>query len=146
MDFEWLVSDSTKEKPFMVAMAIAGIILPTSLMIFLTKPDLFVSWPITKVLLLAAAIGAPGLILSMCIVTVYNPEWDYFVKLGTAALFTNLFHFGIAAYAYFRPLRIGASYIVMATILMILLIGKMWENAAREKAAAKTAAAVDAKH
>lgn len=132
-----------RSRPLSVAVAAMALFVPGYLIIFLSKPSLFETVGLNGVLILSVAISLP--ILLLCFGLWYSPlssvlkaqqllqgqpqetdletivrnddplEWPCLLAGGWTA---NLLLFGTAAYAYFRPLRIGATFLLLAAILL----------------------------
>jgi len=133
-----------RNRPLSVAVAVAALFAPSSLIIFLSKPELYAVMGLNGVLLLSVTISLP--ILLLCYSIWYTPlavllkthrlvqgepadetdfeqalagedllEWPCVLAAGWSS---NLLLFGIAAFSYFHPLRIGATYLLLAAILL----------------------------
>lgn len=132
-----------RSRPLSVAVAIFALFVPSSLTIFLAKPKLFMAVGVNGVLLLSVCISLPIVMLCFGIwwtpltairdlariqregppkaadfetaLTADDPlEWPC---LLTASWTANLLLFLVATVAYFRPLRIGATYLLLAALL-----------------------------
>ena len=136
-----------RSRPFSVAVAVFALFVPSSLTIFLSKPMLFAMLGINGVLLLSVGISLPIIMLCFGIwwtpltairnlqriqregsarapdfeteLTAEDPlEWPC---LLTGSWTANFILFVVAAIAYYRPLRIGATFLLIA-----ILLGLLW--------------------
>jgi hypothetical protein len=134
-------------RPFSLAVAVFALFVPSSLTIFLSNPMLFATLGINGVLLLSVGISLP--IIMLCFSIWWTPltairnleriqregtarapdletelaaedplEWPC---LLTGSWTANFILFVVAAIAYYRPLRIGATYLLLAALL-----GSLW--------------------
>ena len=132
-----------RSQPLSVAVCVAALFLPTTLTIFLSTPSLFQSVGLNGVLVLSFAASLP--ILMLCFGLWYTPmsvllslerlirgikdsdddlatklnrddplEWPCLLSAGWTA---NALLFVISALAYRHPLRVGATYLLTASIL-----------------------------
>jgi hypothetical protein len=139
---------SQRSRPLSVAVAIFALFVPSSLIIFLSKPTLFMALGTNGVILLSVCISLP--IVMICFGIWWTPlntirdlqrisrqgppqvsdlqtsviaadplEWPC---LLTGAWTANLILFVVAALSYFRPLRIGATFLLLAILLVGLWI------------------------
>jgi hypothetical protein len=131
-----------RNKPLSIVMAVIALFGPSSLTIFLARPELFASLGLNGVLLLSATISAPIILLCYSIwwtplsallkivralqghppetdmlraMTAEDPlEWPCLLAGAWSA---NLVLFVIATVAYSQPIRIGATFLFTAGIL-----------------------------
>ncbi len=137
-----------RNRPLSVAVTAFALFLPASLTIFLSDPVLFTTLGLNGVILLAIAVSLP--IVMLCFGIWYTPlttllkaqqlvqgretqdqdvaqavnkedplEWPC---LLTGSWTATLVLYGIAAFAYAHPLRVGATYLLTAAILSGLWI------------------------
>jgi hypothetical protein len=137
-----------RSRPLSVAVAIFALFVPSSLILFLSKPTLFTVLGTNGVILLSVCISLP--IVMICFGIWWTPlnairdlqrisrhgppraadfetsviaedplEWPC---LLTGAWSANLILFVVAAVSYFRPLRIGATFLLLAALLVGLWI------------------------
>lgn len=131
-----------------VAIAVFALFAPGSLTIFLAKPQLFATVGFNGVLLLSVCISLP--IVMLCYGILWTPltalrqleriqregpprPEDFETQLNTedplewpclfsAAWTAHAILFVVAAIAYYRPLRIGATFVLIATLLLIVWV------------------------
>jgi hypothetical protein len=131
-----------RNKPLSIVVAALALFAPASLTIFLARPDLFSSVGVNGVLLLSVCISLPIILICygiwwtplsallkivralqghvpetdmLRIVTSEDPlEWPCLLAGAWSA---NVIMFVIAAVAYFRPIKIGATFLLTAGIL-----------------------------
>ena len=131
-----------RNRPLSIAVAVSAVFVPSSLIIFLSKPALYTQLGINGVILLSTAISLP--ILLLCYGLWYTPlktilqleqrmkgetdepdlldalksddllEWPCLFAAGWT---THLILYGVAGFAYFRPIRIGATLLLTAAII-----------------------------
>ena len=135
-----------RSRPLSVAVTVFALFVPASLTIFLSDPALFSSLGLNGVILLSLGISVP--IVMLCYGLWYTPlsalwkaqrlfqgqaepeddlaktlnaedplEWPCLLAGGWTA---NLVLYAIAAIAYTHPLRIGATFLLTAAILVVL--------------------------
>jgi hypothetical protein len=133
-----------RSRPLSLSVAVLALFVPASLVIFLAKPSLYGQLGVNGVILLSLAISLP--IVLLCFGICYTPlnalwrlqkmvagqplvpadmeaalkgedplEWPC---LLTGAWGANLILFSIAMVAYFKPLRIGATLLLTAVVLL----------------------------
>jgi hypothetical protein len=131
-----------------VAIAVFALFVPSSLTIFLAKPQLFAAVGFNGVILLSVCISLPILMLLFAIwwtplttvrqlqriqregpprtedlesqLNAEDPlEWPC---LFQAAWTAHLILFLVAAVAYYRPIRIGATFILLGLLLVIVWV------------------------
>ena len=130
-------------RPLNLLVAIGSVFLPSSLTILLSDPGIYSSFGLNGVVLLSVSISFPIVLLcSMIWYTPLNVGWetqrnvrgeedpkDYAIRLNSqdplqwpsllaGAWTANLILYSLAALAHFHPLRLGATYLLTATILM----------------------------
>ena len=131
-----------RNKPLGIVVAALALFAPASLTIYLAKPQLFSTLGVNGVLLLSVAMSVPIVLLCysiwwtplsailkilrtlqgeiadtdfLRIVTAEDPlEWPCLLAGAWSA---NAVMFTIAAVAYFKPIRIGATLLLTAAIL-----------------------------
>ena len=131
-----------RNRPLSIVIAVLSLFAPGSLIIFLARPGLFSQVGLNGVTLLSVCISVPVVLLCYGIwyapmstfLKAYRllqgqaPQIDFMEALKMddplewpcllAATWTaNLILFSIAAIAYYRPLRIGATLLLTAAIL-----------------------------
>ncbi|PYT90144.1 MAG: hypothetical protein DMG36_20985 [Acidobacteria bacterium] len=132
-----------QNKPLSIVVAVLALFAPGALIIFLARPELFASVGITGVILLSICISLP--IVMICYGIWWTPlsaihkillalrgempETD-FLRLVTkadplewpcllaATWSSSVIMFGIAVVAYYVPIRIGATFLLTASILL----------------------------
>jgi hypothetical protein len=133
-------------RPLSIASAALGLFVPGSLIIFLARPALYVAFGINAVVMLSVAVSFPVLMIWYSIW--YTPlsafrrgfelmhgskpltgnlldalnaddplEWPCLLFGGWC---TNLTLFIVAAIAYYRPIRIGATLLLVASGLLLV--------------------------
>ena len=138
---------SQRSRPLTLAGAISALFLPGSLIIFLSRPILYATYGLSVVLFLSVAVSFP--IVTLCFGICYAPlsavlkverltkgtfveeedldsllqhedplEWPGLLAGGWLA---NLILYSLAAYSYAHPLRLGATFLLTASIL-----GAIW--------------------
>jgi len=157
-------ASSQRNKPLSVAVAIFALFAPSSLIIFLCQPLLFERLGVNGVLLISLAISLPILLLCFGLwwtpltnirilqqikrdgppkydnieaaVTADDPlEWPCLLNGGWTA---NAVLFSVAAIAYYRPLRIGATFLLVASLLLgvwvLVFLLSSWAHISLSKA------------
>lgn len=133
-----------RNRPLGLAVTVLALFGPASLTIFLSRPSIYAQVGLNGVVLLSISISFP--IVMLCFAIWYTPlsallqverltqgkptepddleaalksddplEWPCLLAAGWTA---NLILFSIAALAYWRPLRIGATFLLTAAILL----------------------------
>jgi hypothetical protein len=137
--------DRQQTRPLGIGVTIGVVFLPATLIMFLARPDLFQILPLATLLVLAAAISLP--IVMLCFGIWYSllrgildtqrvlarlPEDTDFHSalqreeaLEWPCLFAGSWSaaivlFGTASLAYYRPIRVGSTFIAIAIGLIIV--------------------------
>jgi len=136
-------SSVRKSAPVTVASVLVATFAAPALLMFLAAPALFGQLDFAKLMLLASSIGSP--ILLLCIGFYYAPAFLWRNRdlirtppdrTGASVVredddllwgatwhgsnFAHLLLFGLAAWAYYHPIRLGASLLLMAAILAVI--------------------------
>lgn len=135
---------SQRDKPVSVGVALLALFAPSSLIVFLSRPELYDRLGVNGVLLISLSISLPILLLCYGLwwtpftavrnlqkleregevndfdlektITAADPlEWPCLLVGGWTA---NLVLFSIAAIGYYKPLRIGATFLLASGILL----------------------------
>jgi hypothetical protein len=166
-----------RNKPLSILVAVLALFAPASLTIFLANPRLFATLGVAGVILLSVAISLPIVMLCYAIwwtpltailkilralqgqgpetdllriVTAEDPlEWPCLLGGAWSA---NVILFVIALISYFHPIRIGATFILTAAILLafwfLALIATValdaWIRRRLRESLARLVAAIDA--
>jgi hypothetical protein len=163
-----------RNKPLSIVVAVLALFAPAFLTIFLSRPDLFSSVGVNGVLLLGVCISLP--IVMLCygiwwtplsaILKILRalqgqaPETDFLRAVTSAdplewpcllagAWSANAIMFVIAVVAYFVPIRVGATFLLVASILfavwfLVLIATIALETWVRRKFKAKLDALLNA--
>jgi hypothetical protein len=171
---------SQRSRPLSVAVVILALFVPASLVVFVARPNLYGAVGLNGVIVLSVAISLP--IVLLCYGIWYTPlsavwrlqkmvagqallppdmatalsdedplQWPCVLSGGWTA---NLVLFVIAAIAYYKPIRIGATFLFTAAILAgmwtllflasavaYFLFERKWRERLAELAAAEAALA-----
>lgn len=138
---------SQANRPFSFGSALISLVAPSALVIFLDRPQLYSAFGVNGVVLLSIAISFPILALWYAIVRIPATDVQKWFRVATeykaptdldvilkmedpwelhclamAGWLTNVTLFSVAGFAYYRPLRIGATFLSLAAVLFALWI------------------------